>query len=39
MAKFGFQGFGIGKLAIELADKLFNMADTKEGKKLYRFVV
>ncbi len=37
MAKFRFQDLEIWKEAIETADKLFDIADTLEQKKLFRF--
>jgi four helix bundle protein len=37
MAKFRFQDLEIWKMAIELGDKLFDIADTLEQKHLYRF--
>lgn len=37
MAKFRFQDLDIWKLAIEIADKLFDIADKIERKKLFRF--
>lgn len=37
MAKFRFQDFEIWKEAIEVADVLFDIADSLEQKKLYRF--
>ena len=37
MAKFRFQDLDIWKEAIEIGDKLFEIADTLEAKKLYRF--
>ena len=37
MVKFRFQDLEIWKLAIEIADKLFDIADNLEEKKLYRF--
>jgi len=37
MAKFRFQDLKIWQLAIEIADRLFDIADDLERKKLYRF--
>ncbi len=37
MAKFRFQDLIIWQQAIEIADKLFDIADELEKKKLYRF--
>ncbi|MCX6168351.1 MAG: four helix bundle protein [Ignavibacteriales bacterium] len=37
MAKFRFQDLIIWQEAIEIADKLLNIADDLEKKKLYRF--
>jgi len=37
MAKFRFQDLDIWKLSIEIADKLFDIADELEQKKLFRF--
>lgn len=37
MAKFRFQTLEIWQMAIELGDKLFNIADALEQKHLYRF--
>lgn len=37
MAKFRFQDLIIWQKAIEIADKLFNIADELEKRKLYRF--
>lgn len=37
MAKFRFQDLRIWKLAIQIADELFDIADEIEAKKLYRF--
>jgi four helix bundle protein len=37
MAKFRFQDLKIWELAIEIVDKLFDIADKLESKKLYRF--
>lgn len=37
MAKFRFQDLDIWKLAIEIADDLFEIADQLEQKKLFRF--
>ena len=37
MIKFRFQDLEIWQLAIEIADKLFNIADDLERKKLYKF--
>jgi len=37
MAKFRFQDLIIWKEAIAIADKLFDIADILEQKKLYRF--
>jgi four helix bundle protein len=37
MVKFRFQDLKIWQLAIEIADKLFDIADELESKKLYRF--
>ncbi len=36
MAKFRFQDLEIWKMAIELGDKLFDIADMLEQKRLYR---
>ncbi len=36
MAKFRFQDFEIWKISIELADKLFDIAEKVEGMKHYR---
>lgn len=36
-SKFRFQDLDIWKLAIEIADDLFEIADQLEQKKLYRF--
>lgn len=36
-SKFRFQDLDIWKLAIEIADELFDIADTLEQKHLYRF--
>jgi hypothetical protein len=35
--KFRFQDFEIWKLAIEIANELFDIADELENRKLYRF--
>ncbi len=37
MVKFRFQDLKIWQLAIEIADRLFDIADDLERKKLYRF--
>jgi four helix bundle protein len=37
VVKFRFQDLKIWQSAIEIADKIFNIADTLESKKLYRF--
>jgi four helix bundle protein len=37
MAKYRFQDLEILKMAIEIADKLFDTADALEKKKLFRF--
>lgn len=37
MTKFRFQDLEIWKLSIDITDELFNIADTLEGRKLYRF--
>ena len=37
MAKFRFQDLEIWKMAIDIANDLFNIADQMEDKKLYRF--
>jgi len=37
MAKFRFQDLKIWKLAIQIADELFDIADRLEEKRLYRF--
>jgi len=37
MAKFRFQDLEIWQLAIEIADKLFDIADELEKKHLYRW--
>ena len=37
MAKFRFQDLEIWKLAIEIADELFDIADDLERRRLYRF--
>jgi four helix bundle protein len=37
MAKFRFQDMKIWQLAIEIADKLFDIADELDKKRLYRF--
>ena len=37
MGKFRFQDLEIWKLAIEIGDKLFDIADNLEQKKLFRF--
>ena len=37
MAQFRFQDLEIWKMAIELGDKLFDIADELERKHLYRF--
>lgn len=37
MAKFRFQDLEIWKESIEIADTLFDIADSLEQKKLYRF--
>ncbi len=37
MVKFRFQDLKIWQLSIEIADKLFDIADELESKKLYRF--
>lgn len=35
--KFRFEDLEVWKLAIDISDRLFNIADTLENKKLYRF--
>jgi four helix bundle protein len=37
MVKFRFQDLKIWQAAIEIADRLFNIADELESKRLYRF--
>ena len=37
MIKFRFQDLRIWQLAIQIADKLFDIADGLEEKRLYRF--
>ena len=37
MVKFRFQDLKIWQLAIEIANELFEIADTLEAKRLYRF--
>jgi four helix bundle protein len=37
MVKFRFQDLEIWQLSIEIADKLFDLADNLERKKLFRF--
>lgn len=37
MAKFRFEDLEIWQLAIEIADRVFDIADDLEKKKLYRF--
>jgi len=37
MVKFRFQDLEIWKMAIEIADELFNIADQLEAKHLFRF--
>jgi four helix bundle protein len=37
MVKFRFQDLEIWQIAIEIADKLFDIADDLESKKLFRF--
>ncbi len=37
MAKFRFQDLEIWRLSIHIADQLFDIADTIEQNKLYRF--
>ncbi|MFZ5994948.1 MAG: four helix bundle protein [Thermodesulfobacteriota bacterium] len=37
MAKFRFEDLEIWQLAIDIADKLFDIADELEQKRLYRF--
>jgi hypothetical protein len=37
MAKFRFQDLKIWKMAIEIADELFDIADDLERRKLFRF--
>jgi len=37
MVKFRFQDLEIWQLAIEIADKLFDIADDLEKRKFYRF--
>ncbi len=37
MAKSRFQDLRIWQLAIQIADELFDIADSLEGKRLYRF--
>jgi len=39
MAKFRFEDLEIWHLAIEIADRLFDIADNLERKRLYRFAV
>jgi len=39
MARFRFQDFKIWQSAIEIADKLFDIADELERSNLYRFAV
>ena len=35
--KFRFEGLEIWKLAVEIADMLFDIADSLEARRLYRF--
>jgi len=35
-SKFRFKDLEVWKLAIDIADRLFNIADNLENKKLYR---
>lgn len=37
MAKFRFQDLELWKIAIEIADELFDIADNLERKRLFRF--
>jgi four helix bundle protein len=37
LTKFRFQDLEIWKLSIDITDELFDIADSLEGKKLYRF--
>jgi len=37
MAKFRFEDLEIWQMAIEIADELFDIADTLDKKRLYRF--
>ena len=37
MAKFRFQDLEIWQLAVEVADRLFDIADNLENRKLFRF--
>jgi four helix bundle protein len=37
MVKFRFEGLEIWQIAIEIADKLFDIADDLENKRLFRF--
>jgi four helix bundle protein len=37
MVRFRFQDLEVWQLAIEIADKLFDIADDLEKRKLYRF--
>jgi len=37
MVRFRFQDLEIWQMAIEIADKLFDIADELDGKRLYRF--
>jgi len=37
MAKFRFKDLEIWKMAIEIADELFDIADHLDKKRLYRF--
>lgn len=37
MVKFRFQDLEIWQLSIQIADRLFDIADQLEGKKLFRF--
>jgi len=38
MAKFRFQDLRIWQLAIEITDELFDIANSLDDKRLYRFV-
>ncbi len=37
LLKFRFEDLEVWKLAIDISDRLFNIADTLENKKLYRY--